>query len=336
MDSTPPSSIAPTDVKSSPTNAEPSRVEEPASSSPHRSLFRGRIAAVGWLLLLVVPVLIMPFDGQISRWIYSLDLPGDIEKDMDAIQQFGQLGSLILIFVLIFLLEPPTIRRTLLDLGLAMLVAVLIALFLKTIFGRTRPWVSETNTSVFLGPGWGDNTERDWHTSASMPSSHSVAAAVLAVYLAWIRPRLAILAVILAALVAIWRVRVQAHFVSDVAAGLLLGALVATPIIQGHWGVRSLDWIWKRFVDREAQPAVRDVEESIQSRQPKKKRKKNLRPYSPRLAILALIFLAVILLLLSVVHRDDPSSKPADTPQNAVISPISTISPCKATSFAYS
>ena len=49
--------------------------------------------AVGWLLLVAVPVLIMPFDHTISLWIHNLDLPGDIEKDMDAIQQFGTLPA---------------------------------------------------------------------------------------------------------------------------------------------------------------------------------------------------------------------------------------------------
>jgi len=258
-----------------------------------------------------VPVLLMPFDHAISLWIHNLDLPGDIEKDMDAIQQFGQFGSLILILILILLLEPPPIRRTLLDLGLAMLVAIVCALLLKTLFGRTRPWVSDT--SVFLGPGWAEPTQGDWHSNASMPSSHAVGAAVLAVYLAWIRPKLAILAVILAGLVALWRVRVQAHFASDVAAGLLLGALIATPIIQGHWGVRSLDWIWKRFINQNASQAVHEVKDTIHTRRPTKRKS---RPFSPPYAVFALVLLALILLILSVAHRPTPAFIDQETPSN--------------------
>ena len=262
----------------------------------------------------MIPILLMPFDQEISTWLNSLDLPGDVEKDMDAVQQFGQLGSLILVFILIFILEPPTIRRTLLDLGLAMLIAICCAVLLKTIFGRTRPWVSETTT--FLGPGWAESTENNWNRNGSMPSSHSVGAAVLAVYLAWIRPRLAILAVILATMVAFWRVRVQAHFASDVAAGLLLGALIATPIIQGHWGVRCLDWIWKRFIDRDAGAAVLNVQKSVVERHPKI-RKKGFQ-ITPRLSILAMIILAVALLLLNAIHPPYDSKNETITPPDAM------------------
>ena len=299
MESKPPSSATSTGPVPDLLATEPTGAGIPTHTAEEQGHAKGRILAVGWILLFVIPILLMPFDLQISMWVNSLDLPGDIEKDMDAVQQFGQFGSLILVFILIFLLEPPTIRRTLLDLGLAMLIAVGIAVFLKTVLGRTRPWVEET--SQFLGPGWGISDDRNWQQSASMPSSHSVAAAVLAVYLAWMRPRLAILAVILAGLVAVWRVRVQAHFASDVAAGLLLGALVATPVVHGHWGVRGLDWIWKRFVNHDADRAFLDVRDAIDDRRSGLKRRW-LPRLSARWSVVAICVLALILLILSTVH----------------------------------
>ena len=245
------------------------------------------MAAVGWLLLIAIPLVLMPFDLGISDWIAALELPGDLEKDMDAFQQFGQFGSLLLIVALICLLEPPAVRRTLLDLTVAMLLAVGCAVIFKTLIGRARPYVDVTAIV-------------EWNQQASMPSSHATAAAVLAVYLSWIRPRLALLAMILATLVAIWRVRVQAHFASDVAAGLLLGAIISGPVIHGHWGVRALDWYWKRMVNAKNTPALPSVETEIRQRQPVAS---PARSRSIRKTVLGLIVLGVLLLIVSVIHR---------------------------------
>lgn len=272
------------------------------------------MAAVGWLLLVSVPILLMPFDPAISEWFGSLHLPGDVEKDMDAFQQFGQFGSLVLILVLICLLEPPAIRRTLLDLALAVLVAVGCALILKTLFGRVRPYVEAP--TPFLGAG--ESAQTEWNQRASMPSSHATAAAVLAVYLAWIRPRIALLAIILATLVAIWRVRVQAHFASDVAAGLLLGALIAGPIIRRHWGVRLLDWTWRRWVDTTASPAHPAVDEMVQSRQPTHLPPKTS---SVRRTVAGLVALALVLLVIAIAHRPSTADPTIVDPKSVAESP---------------
>lgn len=272
------------------------------------------MAAVGCLLLVSVPILLMPFDPAISEWFGSLHLPGDVEKDMDAFQQFGQFGSLVLIIVLICLLEPPAIRRTLLDLALAVLVAVGCALILKTLFGRVRPYVEAP--APFLGAG--ESAQTEWNQRASMPSSHATAAAVLAVYLAWIRPRIALLAIILAALVAIWRVRVQAHFASDVAAGLLLGALIAEPIIRRHWGVRLLDWVWRRWVDTTASPAHPAVDEMVQLRQPTHLPPKTS---SVRRTVAGLVALALVLLVIAIAHRPSVADPTIGDPKSVAESP---------------
>lgn len=248
------------------------------------------MAAVGWLLLITIPILLMPFDASISNWFGTLDLPGDIEKDMDAFQQFGQFGSLLLIITLICLLEPPAVRRTLLDLTVAILLAVLCAVILKTVIGRSRPYI---DASVAV----------EWNQLASMPSNHATAAAVLAVYLSWIRPRLAILAMVLATLVAIWRVRVQAHFTSDVAAGLLLGAIIAGPVVRNHWGVRMLDWYWQRMVNKKSTPAWPTVKREVRARHPIAS---PVRARSIRHTVLGLIVLGVLLLIISVLHRPEP------------------------------
>ena len=215
------------------------------------------------VLTLSIVWLLIPLDVSISNWFTRLDIPGDIEKDMDAFQQFGQFGSVIFVIVLILLLETPSIRRTLLDLICAALLAAGTSTVLKTLIGRTRP--SVVQDFEFYGP-WFIREETfnlEWSSVASMPSGHSVAAAALAVYLAWIYPRLTVLVMVLAAMVATWRIRVSAHFPSDVVAGLFLGAAIATPVVRGHWGVRSVDFLWNRFVDKNSVKALPDVQEAL-------------------------------------------------------------------------
>ncbi|MCH2161061.1 MAG: phosphatase PAP2 family protein [Phycisphaerales bacterium] len=227
-----------------------------------------RLAALGGLLLVSIALLMMPFDIQVAGWIRRIPFPGDIEKDLQAFQQFGQLGVLILVVFLVWRLEPPNIRRTLLDLGVAVAIAIIIATVLKTVLGRIRPGHAEWHG--FLGPMGMRSTDNplhdDWHATASMPSSHATAAAVLAVYLAWIQPRITWIAAILAGLVAFVRVHAGAHFPSDVLAGLLLGGFTAAIIIPCGWGCRLLDWYWKRVVDTSAQPAWPEVREFIRQR----------------------------------------------------------------------
>ena len=211
----------------------------------------------------------MPLDVPISDWLRGLDLPGDVEKDLQAFQQFGQLGTLILVIFLVWRLESPTIRRTLLDLGLAVLIAIVVATLLKTLLGKVRPGHAEVQG--FLGPTWmrplDSPLHDDWHSTASMPSSHATAAAVLAVYLAWIQPRMAWIAVVLAGLVAFVRVQAGAHWPSDVLAGLLLGGVVATVVVHRGWGTRLIDWGWKKVVDSSADPAWPELRNAVQTRQ---------------------------------------------------------------------
>ncbi len=241
----------------------------------------------------------MPFDAVIAGWFSSLDIPGDVEKDMDAYQQFGQLGSLILVISLILLLETPSIRRTVLDLICASALAAGVSTFLKMMFGRSRPGV--VSEIEFHGPWFlrGESFELHWTSVASMPSGHSVAAAALAVYLAWIYPRLTILVMVLAAMVATWRVRVSAHYPSDVVAGLLLGALIATPIVHRNWGVRIVDAIWNRLIDTNSQEALPEVQKATAENYERYKngglsRKSALTP-----SILATLILGVVVLILA-------------------------------------
>lgn len=220
-----------------------------------------------WLvtMLVVAGACILPFDAAITTAWSGLDLPGDVDQELRSLQQFGQFGSLVLVAIVVCLLDRPAFRRTLLDLGLAMLIGILIANLLKSGIGRVRPAFGEAD--AFLGPWWtrGDG-ELAWSQRASMPSSHTMAAAILATWMWTVVPRVRWLGVVLCTIVGAARVRFGAHWPSDVLFGAALGVLSGTVVIGRLWGTRLLDAFWKRFVDRDASPAWPEVAAAVRGR----------------------------------------------------------------------
>jgi membrane-associated phospholipid phosphatase len=232
----------------------------------HRPSFGRPLARVPWMLLgclVVASIAIEPFDGWLTARWRGLELPGDVDQELRFLQQFGQIGSLVLVAILVCCLQRPAIRRTLLDLGLAVLIGTLIANLLKTEVGRLRPAFGDAD--AFLGQWWTRaNNDYTWTQRASMPSSHTVAAAVLATWMWIVCPRLRVLGVVLATLVGIARVRVGAHWPTDVLLGGALGVFCGSVVIGRLWSTRLLDVIWRRMVDRDALPASPDVRAAVE------------------------------------------------------------------------
>lgn len=183
----------------------------------------------------------------------SLDIGGDIRRELEVLQQFGQGGMTIVVVLAIWLMDPAH-RRRLLDWLVALGVAAVLAFGGKMLIGRPRPQLGEPG--MILGPFgmypvpvedghvvmhswavWQESVSRLW----SMPSSHTVFAVVAAGMLARWYPRIRWLAFALAALVAFTRVAFGAHYPSDVAAGVAIG-LIAVGLanrwhLSGHAGV---------------------------------------------------------------------------------------------------
>ena len=181
---------------------------------------------------------------------------GDVLRELRALGQWGQLSSLVIVGVCLWRLQPCRWRR-LLDLGLASGVVALVVLLVKHGVGRLRP----KHEMPFVFDGWlvrvGDAPEQlGSYDVASMPSSHTSAAVVLSLFVMLLWPRLTWFALVMALIVAISRVVFVAHWAGDVVMGALIGCLIGYPILRGFWGVRLLDAIWKRLVDRDATPAL--------------------------------------------------------------------------------
>lgn len=214
---------------------------------------RRRFWALPALYALIATLILWPLDPWALALITadgtrpSLPIGGDIRRELEALQQFGQGAMTIIVVIAIWLLDPPN-RRRLLDWLTAAVVAAVLAFGLKMLIGRPRPVLAEPD--LILGPfdvyplpaGGGYVVTHAWafwqHGVGklwSMPSSHTVYAVVAAAMLAGWYPRLRWLMVALAALVAFARVAFGAHYPSDVVAGAGVGLIAAG--LANRWSV---------------------------------------------------------------------------------------------------
>jgi undecaprenyl-diphosphatase len=96
-------------------------------------------------------------------------------------------------------------------------VATVLANLLKTVFDRPRPPIDHPEIHPLV----------DVPHSASMPSGHAAGAFAAAVAVGLVHPRLRWPLLILAALIALSRVWLGVHYLTDVLVGAALGTAVA-------------------------------------------------------------------------------------------------------------
>jgi membrane-associated phospholipid phosphatase len=108
----------------------------------------------------------------------------------------------------------------------ALVVSHTVALAIKHLIGRPRPDIMDTG-AIHFGP----SLERGYD---SFPSGHAVSAFTMAAVLASAYPRWRVIWYGAAGLVAFTRVYLDVHFVSDVAAGGILGVLVVKTVLHYH------------------------------------------------------------------------------------------------------
>ena len=216
------------------------------------------------LIFLGAAALVFPFDGVISDWFEQRRPKGDLRRELEALQQFGQFAMSVVVAAGVWLLARPRARR-LLDWLAGAVVCGLSITAIKLMVGRPRPSLGDPYFAT--GPaglypvpsGAGFRMESSWTSGydlASFPSRHACFAALAAVFLCKIAPRLRPLAVVLAGIVGTARVVTGAHFASDVFVGAAIGYAVGVLATRDSWGVRALDAAWRRLVDPHATPAL--------------------------------------------------------------------------------
>lgn len=180
----------------------------------------------------------------------AVALPDWLRADMRAITRFGKSDWILIPLLVGILAAELTLRRANLPrrwaaflrhaeriaiYGFAVIaISGVAAIILKFGLGHPRPSMQPAleGLGALTGPTLDPRM-------ASFPSGHATTMAALVAGLAFLWPRFALVVAPLALLVAASRSVVGAHFASDIAAGLLLGA-ASTVLIAGWFAERRL------------------------------------------------------------------------------------------------
>jgi membrane-associated phospholipid phosphatase len=153
-------------------------------------------------------------------WPVTLELrfKGDLKRESRWFAQYGQAGCTIVVACLIGCMERrhKDVVAHIAALLLAGFSASLLCMALKRLLGRVRP--GRENAGRFLGTTWRHASHRE-----SFPSSHSAAAFATSVVLARLYPPAAPVFYTLAVICALIRYLMDAHWPSDVLAGIAVG-----------------------------------------------------------------------------------------------------------------
>jgi membrane-associated phospholipid phosphatase len=173
------------------------------------------------LALLAACALFMLLEFRGLKTTLALNMKGDVKRETRWLAQYGQSVCTGVAALLVWQLDPRPDRgkRALIVIGVVAAASV-AAMIVKRLCSRVRP--GHENAGRFLGP-----TIRHANRHESFPSSHSAAAVALTVVLSVIYPSGAITFWGLAIACAVLRYVLDAHWPSDVLAGIALGYAVA-------------------------------------------------------------------------------------------------------------
>lgn len=206
---------------------------------PH--LQTGRITYQSILLFAILLATGLVLDPYIVPYLQSKqeDIGGDLRREMEFVQQFGAITSAILIAATVWLLDPAS-RKKLIGAAAGCLTSAAAVFVLKSLLGRPRPklqdawgfvwpwkqytWMrGETSVTRYAWEFWQRGTHDIW----SMPSAHTASAFALAGVLTLLYPSLRPLMIVLGCIVALCRVVLGAHYISDVMIGGAIGWTIA-------------------------------------------------------------------------------------------------------------
>ena len=165
------------------------------------------LAACGLLLLV---------ERRGLKMTLELNRRGDVKRETRWVAQYGQFTCTVVAAALVWSLDPERGRRKAVMVLLSAFGASLLAQGVKRLVGRVRP--GRADAGRFLGPTIVHDNGRE-----SFPSSHSASAAGLSAVLSMLYPEAAVTFCVLALLCAALRYVLDAHWPSDVAAGVALG-----------------------------------------------------------------------------------------------------------------
>lgn len=195
---------------------------------------RARLVAVIVLLTLTAALLMAEWAGWPIR--FHVRMSNDVRRESYVFAQYGQFAWGLVVALTIWHLDPAR-RRMIVPLLITVGLTALVATGLKHAVGRARPAVgqaTEIDGPAMSGSGSG---------YASFPSGHSATAVALTVVLASLYPRGRAMFWGMALTCAGLRFLTNAHWASDVVAGIALGYIMGTTIwhvlVERHAGTRG-------------------------------------------------------------------------------------------------
>lgn len=180
-----------------------------------------------WLLLgLLLPcAILVALELRGVKTTLSLQFRGDIKRESRFLAQYGQSVCAPLAALLVWQLDKVDPSRRAIAVFAATAAASVSAGALKKLFGRARP--NREHAGRFLGPSL---KHENW--KESFPSSHSACAVAMSVVLAHLYPPAAVTFWSLAMVCAALRYVLDAHWPSDVLAGIALGYACACATLR--------------------------------------------------------------------------------------------------------
>jgi len=205
-------------------------------SQNHPDTKKARALAVRLRLVTSAVVLVATaffFDSAVLAW-FSKQHSRAMETAASAISRWGDWPPMALVFCSVFLIATACRSRKVARVALVALLASSLsgasASAVRLLTGRARP--SAKIEAGWYGPHIGS------HKLSSFPSAHTAAVAGASVALGMLVPWTAIPGASLVLLMAWARMRTGSHHLSDVAAGAVLGGMIAAWLVSripAHW-----------------------------------------------------------------------------------------------------
>jgi membrane-associated phospholipid phosphatase len=151
----------------------------------------------------------------------ALNFKGDVKRETRWLAQYGQAMCTVVVALVVWRLDgAPGHHNAVWAIAAASLAASVFSFLVKRLLGRVRP--GREQAGQFLGP-----TLRHANWRESFPSSHSASAVALSAVLATLYPQGTAIFWCLAIGCAVLRYLMDAHWPSDVLAGIALGYAAA-------------------------------------------------------------------------------------------------------------
>jgi len=206
--------------------------EEFAVKSIDRSTKRSLISAVLILAAcLILSVVVLPWDIELSEGVRGLRLPGDLRKLISLMELFAHgLGCVLILGTLIWVDEHNR-RKLWLASGFVLLCGVL-SNAAKYLIPRRRPYTLDEAPLPSSWETWGTPFTESWfdETLRSFPSGHTATAVAMAIGLSYVYPRGRYMFFFMALLASFQRLMSGAHYLSDI-----LASVAMTVVLGAAW-----------------------------------------------------------------------------------------------------